>query len=600
MKKLITDKNRKWWILATVCFGLFMISLDGTVVNLAIPKIMLTFGANMSQVEWINNAYLLAFAMLLITLGRLGDSFGRRLMFMLGLVVFTIGSVFCGGAGSVNQLIFCRVIQGIGAASMMPATLSLISANFEKKERGLAMGIWGAVSGISVVLGPILGGYLTEYGLGSYLNHLLGVTDFWRYVFYINVPVGIIAFIIGLLVIKESKDHERKHNFDIIGFILSTVSIFLLTYGIIEGTKYGWFFEKNKLILLGHRIALGSIGATPIILTLSIILLAIFILHELRVKKDPLMDLKMFKSHNFSVGNLSGAVLNFAMTGALFLLPLFIENILGFSSIRTGEMLIPLAIALMVASITAGKLSDKLGAKYIITIGMLVIMIALFYLGHFTLDTTPNNLILPFIVLGLGIGLAVSPLTNMTLYDVPENEVGDGSGVFSTTKQIGQVMGIAILGAVLQTVMITKIQDNVTSLNSLTVPEKDAVIQVTKGNNFSLTDESSQKLLSDKLSGIMINEAKASQTKDMLENSIPQSMLQNPIYQETLKQKETEVETKLVNHIKSVGQDVSTAGKQGFVDSINETFRIAAIIALGGAACTLLFKNRRAIKKKLN
>lgn len=565
---MINDKNRKWWTLATVCFALFMILLDGNVVNLAIPKIMQGFGASISQVEWINNAYLLVFAIFLITLGRLGDAFGRRLMFLSGLVVFTIGSVLCGSAHSVNQLVLFRVVQGVGAASMMPATLSLISANFKKEERGLAMGIWGAVSGLAIVLGPIIGGYLTDSGLGGHINDLLNMTEFWRYVFYINIPIGIIAFIFGLIVIKESKDSEKKHSFDILGIILSAIAIFLLTFGLIEGSKYGWFFSKTDFNLLGLKIAIGNIGAIPIFFTISLISLVLFVWHESRVKKDPLMDLKMFRSRNFSVGNNSGAILNFAMMGSFFLLPLFLQSILGYSAIKTGQVLLPMALTIMVMAPAAGKLSDKLGAKYIVFSGMIFMAIGGFLLAHFRLDTVTSDLIFPFIVMGLGMGVALSPLTTITLYDVPDEEIGGASGVFSTTRQIGSVMGIALLGALLQTTMTSKIENNINNLNSLSNIEKGKVVEVIKSDSFSFSDAKSQQKLAQELSQTMVGEAMSQQGAQ---------------FNQAL----------LVEKMKTIGQDVATAGKQGFVDSINTTFNAAAIIALFGALCSLLFKNNR-------
>ena len=588
---MTNDKNRKWWTLGTVCFALFMILLDGNVVNLAIPKIMQTFSATLSQVEWINNAYLLTFAILLITLGRLGDTFGRKLMFMLGLVVFTVGSILCGSAGSVDQLVFFRVLQAVGGASMMPATLSLISANFAKEERGTAMGIWGAVSGLAIVLGPIIGGYLTDSGLGTHLNNFLGVADYWRYVFYINIPVGLIALLFAIFVIRESKDREKTHNFDILGILLSASSLFLLTYGLIEGSKYGWLYEKQQFSLGSQHIALGNFGAIPVIFVMSAILMALFIWHESRVKKDPLMDIALFKNKNFSVGNMSGSILNFAMMGSFFLLPLFLQAILGYSAIHTGQVLIPLALAIMVVAPLAGKFSDKYGAKYIVVAGMAIMSIGGFYVARFRLDTVSSELILPFIVMGVGMGLSLSPLTNITLFDAPEDEVGGASGVFSTTRQIGSVMGIAILGAVLQTSMLQKIESNVNALNSLSGQDKEVVVNIINENDFSFSDSNSQKRLAEELSQNMVAEAKAEAAKNSPQ--ITPQMLSNPAVLAQLQIKQAEAQKATIEKIKTAGMDVANAGKQGFVDSINRTFDVAAIIAIFGALVALLFKNNR-------
>lgn len=589
---MINQNNRKWWTLGTVCFALFMILLDGNVVNLAIPKIMQGFGATLPQVEWINNAYLLSFAILLITLGRLGDTFGRKRMFLGGLVLFTLGSVLCGAATSVDWLVVFRVVQAIGGAAMMPATLSLISANFAKKERGTAMGIWGAVSGLAIVLGPIIGGYLTDSGLGTYLNNLLHMNEFWRYVFYINIPVGIIALVFGLLVINESKDHEKRHSFDILGIVLSASSLFLLTFGLIEGSKFGWFRAKENFLLGGFKLAIGDIGAIPIIFALSAILMVWFVWHESRVKHDPLMDLKLFRSRNFSVGNISGSVLNFAMMGSFFLLPLFLQSILGYSAIKTGQVLVPLAITIMFSAPVAGKISDKYGAKYIVMAGMILMSLGGFYLAHFRLDTTTKELILPFIVMGLGMGLSLSPLTNITLYDAPEDEVGGASGVFSTTRQIGSVMGIAILGAVLQTTMLAKTDAHINNLSSLSPSSKQLVTETINDSDFSFSDAKSQELLSNKLREQMISEAKTSASAAAA--AVTPQQLADPAFAAAFTKKQAQIQQSMIEQMKQAGQDVATAGKQGFVDSVNYTFNIAAIIALFGAITTLLFSNNRA------
>lgn len=591
---MINQNNRKWWTLGTVCFALFMILLDGNVVNLAIPKIMQGFGASLSQVEWINNAYLLSFAILLITLGRLGDAFGRKRMFLGGLVVFTLGSILCGSAGSVDWLVAFRIIQAVGGAAMMPATLSLISANFAKEERGTAMGIWGAVSGLAIVLGPIIGGYLTDSGLGEYLNGLLHINEFWRYVFYINIPVGVVAFIFGLMVINESKDHEKNHNFDIFGTILSALSLFLLTYGLIESSKFGWFWAKTDFMLGNLKIAIGNIGAIPIIFILSALLMALFVWHESRVKNDPLMDLRLFRSRNFSVGNLSGSILNFSMMGSFFLLPLFLQTILGYTAIKTGQVLVPLALTIMFSAPMAGKLSDKYGAKYIVTAGMLLMSLGGFYVANFRLDTTTADLILPFIVMGLGMGLSLSPLTNITLYDAPEDEIGGASGVFSTTRQIGSVMGIAILGAVLQTSMLAKTEENINNLNSLSQASKAVVVDTIKSEDFSFSDQRSQDILSDKLKDQIISENKALSAAESIAPS-PQQ-LTDPAYMALAAKKQSEAQEAMIEKMKQLGKNVAIAGKQGFVDSVNHTFNVAAVIALFGAIISLAFRNNRVIK----
>ncbi len=585
---------RKWWVLGIVCFAIFMVLLDGNVVNLAIPKIITSFNASLGQIEWINNAYLLTFAISLITLGRLGDTFGRRKMFIVGLFLFTAGSFLCGFAPSSAWLIGFRVIQGFGGATMMPATLSLIASNFEKKERGMAMGVWGAVAGLAIVLGPILGGYLTDMGLGSAINNLLNIKDFWRYVFYINIPIGIAAIILAFVFIPESKDSEKTHSVDVAGIVLSAVSIFCLTFACIEGTKLGWFFVNNDFMLFGRAVSLGKVSVIPVLFAVAIIAAAVFVVYEKRRKKDPLVDLALFRNFNFSIGNISGAILNFAQMGAFFLLPLFLQVVLGYSAIKTGTVLLPLAAAIMVMAPVAGKLSDKLGAKFIIITGMLFMSGGLLYLGHFSATTTPVQLILPFIILGIGMGLSLSPLTNITLLDIPSEETGGASGVFSTTRQIGSIMGIAILGLVLQTQLTSNITSNIAVIKGLPPQIQTVVVEMAGSGNMmgGNMEEQLKKQLTDlAMSGkLQMGEAPQVESQGADQQQDVQSDEQQP--QENQQNGQGNMSSQ-VAALQKIGQEIGSAFKLSFVQSINFTFKISSAITLLGALSALFFKNNR-------
>lgn len=557
MPAVITEQNRKWWTLATVCFGLLMIVLDSNVVNLALPKILVTFHATLAQLEWINNAYLLVFAVFLITFGRLGDEIGRKKMFLGGLACFTVGSLLCGISGSVPLLISFRVLQGLGGAAMMPATLSLISASFPAQERGTAMGFWGAVAGLGIALGPILGGYLTDLGLGHGLNVVFHMIQLWRYVFFINLPIGILAFLFGWGVIRESKDSEQRHRFDIFGIVLSALSIFCLTFAFIEGQKYGWWHVHSAFTMFGQAIQLGTISVIPLLFALSIGLAVAFVARERHVSVDPLVDTKLFRWRNFTVGNLTVMILAFGMMGAFFLLPLFLQSILGFSAVKTGTILLPLAGMLMLSAPFAGKLADRFGGKWLIVIGLAVMAAGSFWLGHFTLGTTIGSLIPPFLVIGLAMGIAQAPLTNITLYDIPADETGGASGIFTTTRQIGSVMGIAILGAVLQTMLASDIVTHINQVPGLTRTAKTAIVQLASDTS-TFTTGAGQSALQRVL--------------------VPAGRIPTPAE---------------IVQLRRLGQQLMTAGKQAFTDSINRTLAIAAGIALLGSASGLLFVNRR-------
>lgn len=578
------EKNRKWWTLGTVCFALLMIVLDGNVVNLAVPSIMKSFDATIGQIEWVNNAYLLTFAILLITFGRLGDEVGRKKMFVLGLVSFIIGSLLCAIAPSINYLIAFRVIQGIGGAAMMPATLSLIAANFEKKERGAAMGIWGAVSGLGIVLGPILGGYLTEKGLGVNLNNLLNVTDFWRYVFYINIPIGILAIVSTLTIVKESKDSEQKHRYDIVGILLSSISIFLLTFGFIEGAKFGWWKVNEQFILFGQTIGAGDISVIPFLFLLSVLMIIVFVLYEKTRTVDPLVDMNLFKTRNFSIGSFAAAVLSFSMMGSFFLLPLFLQSIMGFTAIKTGQVLLPFAVTIMIMAPIAGKLADKFGGKYLISAGMAIMAIGGFYIGHFRLDTQINELIIPFIIMGLGMGMSMSPLTNITLLETPEDEIGGASGVISTARQIGSVMGIAILAAFLQTTIVSNIRTDISKIDGLSPSLQEKIIdQVKNGNNYNAKDSLGTLLASTMQSDLMqknIEIQKANDPKNLGAYKGP-----SDTNAQILKYRD-----ETIHKYQNIGMQLGQASKQSYVDAINKTFFFASLIALFGALVALLFK----------
>ena len=572
---------RKWWTLGIVCFAIFMVLLDGNVVNLALPKIISSFNASLAQIEWINNAYLLTFAISLITLGRLGDEFGRRKMFIIGLFLFTIGSFLCGFAPNSAWLIGFRVIQGFGGATMMPATLSLIASNFEKKERGMAMGIWGAVAGLAIVLGPILGGFLTDIGLGSAINNLLNIKDLWRYVFYINIPIGIVAIILAFIFIPESKDSKKSHSVDFAGIILSAVSIFCLTYAFIEGSKLGWFFVKNDFTLFGKVLSLGRVSIIPLLFAIAIIAAVVFVIYEKRRKTDPLIDILLFKNNNFSIGNISGAILNFAQMGAFFLLPLFLQVVLGYSAIKTGTVLLPLAAAIMIMAPIAGKLSDKLGAKFIIIAGMIFMSGGLFYLGHFSETTTPVQLILPFIILGIGMGLALSPLTNITLLQIPSEETGGASGVFSTTRQIGSIMGIAILGLVLQTQLSANITANMAKIEGLPPQIQTVVVKMAESGNMmggNMEEQLRKQITELAMSGKL--DMGASSQSGANENN------QKPATQENMAVQAAKLQ--------QIGAEIGSSVKLSFVQSINFTFKTSSIITLLGAITSFFFKNNKA------
>ena len=349
--RLVTAENRKWWTLAAVGFGLFMIMLDNTVVNVALPTIQRELGAGLSQLEWIVSGYALTFAALMLTGGKLADLFGRRRVFVIGLAVFSGSSLACALAPSAGFLIGARVVQGGGAALMNPATLSIISAAFPPRQRGTAIGIWAGVSALALAIGPLVGGLLTEH---------VG----WSAIFYVNVPIGLLAIAASFLLIDESKDTTDDQRPDLPGLLASAVGLFALTYGLIEANTYGW----------GSGRILGAFA-------LAAAALAAFVLLE-RLQRAPMLDLRLFRDRTFAGANLLLLLVALAMFGVFFFLSLYLQNVLGYSPVKAGAAFLPLTALIMVIAPLAGRLSDRRGSRWLLTGGMALLAAQLLYFSR--------------------------------------------------------------------------------------------------------------------------------------------------------------------------------------------------------------------------
>ena len=441
-----------WSVLAVLCLGLFMILLDGTIVNVAIPKIMTGLKTDLAGVEWVMNAYVLMFAVTLVTLGRLGDLYGRRLLFTGGLVLFTLASLACGLAPSIGALIAFRVIQGLGGAMMMPSTLSIVAAIFPAEKRGAAMGLWGGVSGLATAIGPSLGGVIVDAAS-------------WRWIFLINLPIGIVALGLTLRVVPESKNPSAVSSLDLPGVGLITAAMFCLTFALIEGQRYGWT-SALILALFGACVALS----------------AVFYLRE-RAERQPLIDFSLFRHRNFAAGNLTGLILSFGMMGAFFTVPIFLQTVLGYSALKAGAVMSPMSVAVMFSAPMAGRLSDKLGSRWLISLGLLLLALGIGWMAGLTPfqagvspSTSALSLMLPFVIAGLGIGLAIAPTTSAVMATAPRERIGNASGVLSTVRQLGSVMGIAVLGAVLQNRITHNVVEGVMGIQGLPDQVKQQIV----------------------------------------------------------------------------------------------------------------------------
>jgi EmrB/QacA subfamily drug resistance transporter len=420
-QRLLTSENRKWWTLGAVAFGLFMIMLDNTVVNVALPSIQRDLGVGLSELEWIVTGYALTFAALMLTGGKLADMLGRRLMFVVGLGIFTAASLACGLATSAEMLIGARIVQGAGAALMNPATLSIISATFPPKQRGTAIGIWAGVSAMALAIGPLVGGLLTEHG------------D-WSWIFFINVPIGIAGIVASFLLIDESKDTSHEQRLDLPGLLTSGIGLFALTYGLIEANTYGW---TSARILGSFAVAAVSLVA--------------FVLLE-RHQRLPMLDLSLFRNSTFVGANTVVLLVALAMFGVFFFVSLYMQNILGYSAVQAGAAFLPLTVLIILIAPIAGRTSDRIGSRWLMAGGMVLVSAMLLYFSMLGLNATFWTLLPAFIVGGVGMALVMTPSTAAALSGVPVDKSGVGSAVLNSFRQVGGSVGIALMGAIVASV----------------------------------------------------------------------------------------------------------------------------------------------------
>jgi EmrB/QacA subfamily drug resistance transporter len=416
--KIFAEENRRWWTLGALCFALFMIMLDNTVVNVALPAIRADLGISVSELEWTVAAYALTFASLLLTGGKLGDLLGRRLIFTIGLAVFTLSSLACGLSSSAPELISARAVQGIGAALMMPATLSIISATFHARERGMAIGIWAGVSAMALAIGPLLGGVITE--------HIS-----WNWIFYVNVPIGVLAVIAAIVVVPESRDTSREQRLDLPGLATSAIGLFALVYALIEAHSYGWTSAR----ILG-------------LFAIAVVALVAFVLLEMH-QRVPMLDLSLFRNGTFAGANLVAILVTLAMFGIFVFFPIYMQTFRGWSPIQAGAALLPWTLMVVIFAPIAGKLSDRVGSRWLMAGGMTVVAVCCLLLSTVTLHSSFWHMLPAFILGGLGMSFVMTPMSAAAMGAAPVDKAGVASGVLNTFRQVGVALGIGITGAII-------------------------------------------------------------------------------------------------------------------------------------------------------
>ena len=429
----LNEGNRRWWTLGAMCFALFMIMLDNTVVNVALPSIQRDLDASISSLEWTVNAYTLTFAVLLVTGGRLGDIFGRRRMFLFGVVVFAVSSAAIGLSPDQAWLVAGRAIQGIGAAFMMPATLSIISNAFPPEERGRAIGTWAGVSALALAIGPVVGGALTEHVS-------------WRAIFFINLPVAVLAVVVTLFATRESRDETVARTIDFPGIAALSTGLTALVLALVEGNAWGW----------GSPAIIGLLAA-------SVIALVGFFVIERRVRA-PMIDIDQLRSATFLGANLVGFVISFAMLAVFFFVALYMQNLLDYSPLEAGVRFLPATLIIIVTAPLSGRLADRFGPRPLIVAGMVLLSVSLYIQTHIS-ATSGYGLLLPaFMVMGLGIGLTMSPMSTAAMNAVSPEKAGAASGVLSMSRMVGGTFGIAVLGALFQRLASSRLADTLSGL----------------------------------------------------------------------------------------------------------------------------------------
>jgi EmrB/QacA subfamily drug resistance transporter len=467
---------RKWGSLLVLSLALAIIIIDTTLLNVSLETLIRELHTTLQSLQWVISAYSLTLAALTVTGGRLGDIFGRKRMFRLGAILFAVGSFIASISGSVPTLIAGEsIVEGIGAALMMPATASLLVAKYRGHDRALAFGVWGGVAAAASAVGPILGGFLTTHYS-------------WRWGFRINI--GVVALLLlGSLAIGDEPAHGKK-TIDFVGVLLSALGLLAVVFGIIEASSYGWIHALKPFAVGGRELPLGSLSIVPFAILLGLLILAGFFLWERRVERAggmPLVSLRLFGNRSFLAGASVTGVMMLGQNGVIFSLPVFLQSVRGLDAFHTGLTLLPMSVLLLIVSPAAAMLTRKIPHKRLVQAGLVVNVCALLALRFALGVDTPLGWLVPGLALyGIGLGLVLSQINNLTLSSVPVEEAGEASGVTNTFRQIGSSLGAAIIGSVLLTSIVVDLQATVGRSARIPPPEKPAIDRLLREHSSGL------------------------------------------------------------------------------------------------------------------
>jgi EmrB/QacA subfamily drug resistance transporter len=422
----MNEDNRRWWALGAMCFALFMIMLDNTVVNVALPSIQRSLNASTASLEWTVNAYTLSFAVLLVTGGRLGDLFGRRKVFLAGVVIFAGSSAAIGFSPSDTWLVAWRAVQGSGSALMMPATLSIITNAFPPSERGKAIGTWAGVSAMALAIGPVVGGFLVE-------------SVSWQSIFFLNLPVAAGAIVVALFAVRESRDETVERTVDVPGVLTLTIGLAALVLALVEGNSWHWGSGRELALYAIALVGLSSFAAV-----------------ELR-RRVPMVDFSFFRSRTFLGANIVAFIVSFAMLAMFFFLALYMQNIRHYSPLQAGVRFLPSTLMIVLIAPLAGRLADRVGPRPLMTFGLLGVSGALFWQSHLTVSSGYGTLLPGFMLMGVGMAFVMSPMSMAAMNAVEQTKAGVASGLLSMNRMVGGTFGVAVLGAMVATLGRSKI-----------------------------------------------------------------------------------------------------------------------------------------------
>ncbi len=421
-----TDQVREhspWPALWAMVLGFFMILVDSTIVSVATPAIMEGLNAGVNEVIWVTSAYLLAYAVPLLITGRLGDRFGPRRLYLLGLLVFTLSSLWCGMTGSIGWLIVARVVQGLGASMLTPQTMAVITRTFPAASRGQAMALWGATAGVAILVGPIVGGVLVD-GPG------------WEWIFFINVPVGVIGFVLAARLVPRLPTHT--HSFDWLGVVLSAVGMFLLVFGVQEGETYNWGTIRGFV-------------SVPLLIAAGVVVLGVFVWWQSRNPREPLVPLSLFRDRNFSLANVAITTVGCAVTAMGFPFMLYAQVVRGMTPTQSALLLTPMAVLSGALAPVSGKLTDRLHPRLLAPLGIAGTAVSLWWVSRvMTPDSAVWQILIPMALMGISQAFMWGPLGATATRNLPMRSAGAGAGIYNTTRQVGAVLGSAAIAVLIE------------------------------------------------------------------------------------------------------------------------------------------------------